>query len=75
MQTLNSLARREAEFVEPMECLAVSRLPDGVDWAYEIINWTEELRSSDRQRAVTGNVIVHHESYTERVEAVVSVIR
>jgi bifunctional non-homologous end joining protein LigD len=33
---LDSLARREAGFITPMECLAVSRLPDGMDWAYEV---------------------------------------
>ena len=36
MQSLDSLPRREAAFVQPMECLAVSRLPNGVDWVYEI---------------------------------------
>jgi len=36
MERLDSLPRREVAFVQPMECLAVSRLPDGVDWAYEI---------------------------------------
>jgi ATP-dependent DNA ligase len=25
-----------AEFIEPMECLAVTKLPDGPDWNYEI---------------------------------------
>lgn len=24
------------QFIEPMECLAVTKLPDGADWAYEI---------------------------------------
>jgi hypothetical protein len=36
MQGLDSLPKRDAAFVQPMECLAVRRLPDGVDWAYEI---------------------------------------
>jgi DNA ligase D-like protein (predicted ligase) len=27
---------REAAFIEPMECLAVPKLPDGPDWVYEI---------------------------------------
>ena len=36
LMDLDSLLQREATFIEPMECLAVSRLPDGVDWAYEI---------------------------------------
>jgi bifunctional non-homologous end joining protein LigD len=33
---LHSLARREAAFIEPMECLAVPKLPDGSNWVYEI---------------------------------------
>src|SRR5215472_16459427 len=36
MQSLRSLPSREAGFVEPMECLAVSRLPEGPEWVYEI---------------------------------------
>ncbi len=27
---------REASFIEPMECLAVAKLPDGPEWVYEI---------------------------------------
>ena len=33
---LDSLPRREAAFIEPMECLAVPQLPDGSNWVYEI---------------------------------------
>jgi ATP-dependent DNA ligase len=33
---LASLPRREAAFVEPMECLAVSKLPEGPNWLWEI---------------------------------------
>jgi ATP-dependent DNA ligase len=33
---LNSLPTRSAAFVEPMECLAVAKLPDGAQWLYEI---------------------------------------
>jgi ATP-dependent DNA ligase len=33
---LASLPRREAKFIEPMECLAVSRLPEGPRWVWEI---------------------------------------
>jgi len=33
---LGSLPTRSAAFVEPMECLAVAKLPDGVQWLYEI---------------------------------------
>jgi bifunctional non-homologous end joining protein LigD len=33
---LDSLPRSEASFVEPMECLSVSRLPEGETWIWEI---------------------------------------
>src|SRR6266567_6894902 len=33
---LDSLPRSEASFVEPMECLSVSRLPEGATWIWEI---------------------------------------
>ena len=33
---LDSLPGIEASFVEPMECLSVSKLPDGVGWIWEI---------------------------------------
>jgi ATP-dependent DNA ligase len=33
---LHSLPTREAGFVEPRECLAVAKLPDGPEWVYEI---------------------------------------
>ena len=36
MRSLRFLTNREAGFVEPMECLAVTKLPDGPDWVYEI---------------------------------------
>jgi ATP-dependent DNA ligase len=36
MRKLNSLPRREAAFIEPMECLAVEKLPGGPVWVYEI---------------------------------------
>jgi DNA ligase D-like protein (predicted ligase) len=36
MQSLESLPMREAVFIEPMECLSVSKLPEGPDWVYEI---------------------------------------
>src|SRR5438309_122027 len=32
---LGSLPRTEASFVEPMECLAVSTLPEGAPWIWE----------------------------------------
>jgi len=31
---LDSLPAREAAFIEPMECLAVTKLPDGPQWVY-----------------------------------------
>jgi len=36
MRSLNSLPSREAGFIEPMECLAVTKLPEGLEWVYEI---------------------------------------
>jgi ATP-dependent DNA ligase len=36
MQKLESLRQREVAFIEPMECLAVPKLPDGAQWVYEI---------------------------------------
>src|SRR5438876_1200508 len=33
---LDSLPPRAASFIEPMECLAVAKLPDGAQWLYEI---------------------------------------
>jgi DNA ligase D-like protein (predicted ligase) len=33
---LRSLPKTKAAFIEPMECLAVSKLPDGPQWLYEI---------------------------------------
>src|SRR6202521_687538 len=33
---LDSLPRREASFIEPMECLAVSKLPKGSNWVWEV---------------------------------------
>jgi DNA ligase D-like protein (predicted ligase) len=32
----NARARQPARFVEPMQCLAVAKLPEGPDWEYEI---------------------------------------
>jgi hypothetical protein len=36
MRSLRSLPGHEAAFIEPMECLAVPKLPDGPGWVYEI---------------------------------------
>ena len=33
---LDSLPKTEASFVEPMDCLSVSKLPDGLEWLWEI---------------------------------------
>ncbi len=33
---LASLPKTEASFVEPMECLSVSKLPEGLEWIWEI---------------------------------------
>jgi DNA ligase D-like protein (predicted ligase) len=32
----DSLPKTEASFVEPMECLSVSKLPEGLEWLWEI---------------------------------------
>jgi ATP-dependent DNA ligase len=36
MHKIAPLPLLEAAFVEPMECLAVAKLPDGAQWVYEI---------------------------------------
>jgi bifunctional non-homologous end joining protein LigD len=33
---LDSLPKTEASFIEPMECLSVSKLPEGLEWLWEI---------------------------------------
>src|SRR2546430_15292398 len=33
---LGSLPKTEASFIEPMECLSVSKLPEGLEWLWEI---------------------------------------
>ncbi len=33
---LETLSRTEASFIEPMECLSVSKLPEGLGWIWEI---------------------------------------
>jgi len=33
---LDSLPHRYAAFIEPMDCLPVSKLPEGADWVWEI---------------------------------------
>ncbi len=45
---LDSLPKAEESFIEPMECLSVSKLPEGVQWVWEILNLMviEPLRSS-----------------------------
>ena len=32
----NSLPRKLAAFIEPMECLPVTKLPEGQQWLYEV---------------------------------------
>ena len=36
MREFESLPVRDAVFLEPMECLAVTKLPEGLEWVYEI---------------------------------------
>ena len=33
---LESLPRRKVEFIEPMDCAPVTKLPDGSQWLFEI---------------------------------------
>ncbi len=33
---LDGLPTRKADFIEPMECALVSKLPEGSDWTYEV---------------------------------------
>src|ERR1700745_494120 len=33
---LTSLPKRKADFIEPMDCAPVSKLPDGSKWIFEI---------------------------------------
>src|SRR6267143_599501 len=33
---LDSLPKTEASFIEPMECLGVSKLPEGAGWLWEV---------------------------------------
>jgi ATP-dependent DNA ligase len=34
--SLAGLPNREASFIDPMECLPVTKLPDGLEWTFEI---------------------------------------
>jgi DNA ligase D-like protein (predicted ligase) len=34
--SLHSVAKRKAEFIEPMECALVTKLPEEPDWTYEV---------------------------------------
>ena len=36
LKRLSSLPKREASFIEPMECLSVSKLPEDSQWVWEI---------------------------------------
>src|SRR5258707_11698164 len=33
---LEALPKRKADFIEPMECALVPKLPEGPDWTYEV---------------------------------------
>jgi ATP-dependent DNA ligase len=35
-KTIKRPSPQPARFVEPMQCLAVAKLPEGPDWEYEI---------------------------------------
>ncbi len=34
---LASLPTTQASFIEPMECLSVSKLPEGLEWLWEFL--------------------------------------
>jgi len=36
IKKLNALPKRAAPFIEPMECLPTTKLPEGQQWLYEI---------------------------------------
>jgi hypothetical protein len=36
----HSPPKRDAAFIEPMECLAEAKLSNGADWVYEL-SWTD----------------------------------
>lgn len=68
MRSLHSLPSREAGFVEPMECLAVPKLPDGPEWVYEVkfdgyralaINANGKLSLYSRKRKSFGRQYQH----------------
>ena len=40
---LRSLATRDPTFIDPMECLAVAKLPDAPEWVWEISDITARL--------------------------------
>ena len=46
MKRLGQLAKKAADFIEPMDCAPVSKLPDGSQWLFEI--------KLDGYRAVSG---------------------
>jgi len=47
---LDSLPQREAAFIQPMECLAVTKLPDGADSLALAGNNPSLLSKSDQSR-------------------------
>ena len=68
MRSLDSLPSQEAGFVEPMECLAVAKLPDGPEFVYEIkfdgyralaINANGKISLYSRNKVVQSPVPAH----------------
>src|SRR6266566_4481328 len=48
VRTLASLPYRKADFVEPMDCAPVTKLPDGPEWIYELSSMATALLVSNR---------------------------
>jgi hypothetical protein len=55
---LDSLPRTEASFIEPMDCLSVSKLPESDQWIWEILcggpHKTSYTHSGPSRRFATG---------------------
>jgi ATP-dependent DNA ligase len=72
MQKLESLPLREAAFIEPMECLAVPKLPEGPEWLYEIkldVYRAVAINSKGKLNLYSKNRKSFHRQYPYIIEA------